>query len=41
MTCNICGGPLGLLGVLGNLRWLRCLACGMEVAEPFKKEEED
>jgi hypothetical protein len=30
LTCDACGGDLGLLGVLGNLAHFRCRDCGLD-----------
>lgn len=30
VTCELCGGPLGLLGQLGRRQHLLCRDCGMQ-----------
>jgi hypothetical protein len=41
MTCDLCGGPLGILGVLGNTEHIQCRDCGAEFSRPAAPPEED
>lgn len=34
-TCDLCGGPVGVLGVLGRLEHLQCRNCGANFSRPL------